>query len=74
MLMNLLKLTSEHLSSLSNPPAYNLNNSLWRLIAQALVVPQKEGATVNASMQAEFSAKYLNFYDDIRYYFLKNVS
>ncbi|GAA98423.1 uncharacterized protein L969DRAFT_94215 [Mixia osmundae IAM 14324] len=78
-LMDLLRTESEQLSSLQRPPAYQFAAGLWSKIMQALLLPVRpEGSskhvTIAPDLRLEFLTRYLNFYDDIRLYFLRALS
>lgn len=67
-LMSLLRTTSEFLSQLQTPAAYIFDLALGRDIFRSLLAPPQ---ATQPAVLAEFSTRYLNHCDDIRYYFLK---
>lgn len=69
-LMSLLRTTSEHLTALQNPVAYTFDLAMWRKITHGLLAAD---VPVQAEVLAEFATRYLNQYDDIRFYFLRTV-
>ena len=74
-LMSLLRTTSEHLSALQTPVAYAFDGIFWRRILAALVgYQQQDGRGPTPAVQAEFVNRYLNYMDDIRFYFLRGVA
>ena len=74
-LMSLLRTTSEHLSALQTPIAYTFDGIFWRRILAALVGYQQSDARgPTPAVQAEFVNRYLNYMDDIRFYFLRGVA
>jgi hypothetical protein len=68
--MSLLKTSSQHLSELQSTQSYSFDGALWKRIMQGLLAPPQ---AATAEVQAEFVNRYLNAYDDIRFYFLKSV-
>lgn len=70
MLMSLLRTTSEHLSGLQSPAQYYFDMALWRRIVQGLLVTE---AQPTPALRAEFVNRYLNYNDDIRFYFLRTA-
>lgn len=73
LLMNLLRVTSEYISSVQTVPSYIFDVTLWRkILSSLLLLPQD--APGQAAIRAEFTVKYLNYCDDIRYYFLKGAA
>jgi hypothetical protein len=59
------------MSSLQEAHPYVFDLDLWRPIMTALLVPP---TGTNADIQAEFSSRYLNHFDDIRFYFLRTAA
>lgn len=68
MLMSLLRTTSEHLSRLQTPPQYYFDVTLWRRIVAGLLLM---AGTPTIAVRAEFVNRYLNYNDDVRFYFLR---
>ena len=70
MLMSLLRTTSEHLSNLQRPPLYQFDITLWRSIVSGLLATENQPFP---AIRAEFVNRYLNYNDDIRFYFLRTA-
>ena len=70
MLMSLLRTTSEHLSNLQSPPPYQFDVTLWRRIVSGLLATPH---LPSPAIRAEFVNRYLNYNDDIRFYFLRTA-
>jgi U3 small nucleolar RNA-associated protein 19 len=71
-LLDFVRVEAERLTSLQNPPAHQFASHLFRKIVRALLIPVEEtGAVTAADVRADFVLRYLNFCDDVRYYFLR---
>lgn len=67
-LLDIVKLESAHLSTLSG--AHHFANDLYLNIVDALL----NCNNMSAPLLGEFTQKYFGFYDDLRFYFLKNAA
>ncbi|KAF9276693.1 hypothetical protein BGZ68_009842 [Mortierella alpina] len=67
-LLDLVKLESTYLSSLSG--GHHFANDLYHRIVDALL----NCSNMSQPLLEEFTQKYFGFYDDLRFYFLKNAA
>jgi U3 small nucleolar RNA-associated protein 19 len=67
-LIALLKSESEYLSTLRKK--HNVANDFYYRVVDAVL----RNPNFSQPLQAELLGKYLNVYDDLRYYFLKNTA
>ncbi|KAF9357905.1 hypothetical protein BGX34_009146 [Mortierella sp. NVP85] len=67
-LMDLLKLESAHLTTLSG--SHHFANDLYNRVIDALL----NCTNMSQPLLNEFTEKYFGFYDDLRFYFLKNAA
>ncbi|KAG0371055.1 CBF/Mak21 family-domain-containing protein [Gamsiella multidivaricata] len=67
-LMDLVKLESAYLGSLSG--GHHFANDLYARIVEALL----NCSNMSQPLLSEFTEKYFSFYDDLRFYFLKNTA
>ncbi|KAF9951479.1 hypothetical protein BGZ70_000982 [Mortierella alpina] len=67
-LLDLVKLESSYLSSLSG--GHHFANDLYYRIVDALL----NCSNMSQPLLEEFTQKYFGFYDDLRFYFLKNAA
>lgn len=67
-LLDIVKLESAHLSALSG--SHHFANDLYLNIVDALL----NCNNMSAPLLDEFTQKYFGFYDDLRFYFLKNAA
>lgn len=67
-LLDLVKLESTYLSSLSG--GHHFANDLYYRIVDALL----NCSNMSQPLLEEFTQKYFGFYDDLRFYFLKNAA
>jgi U3 small nucleolar RNA-associated protein 19 len=65
-LLDIVKLESAHLTSLSG--SHHFANDLYLNVVDALL----NCKNMSAPLLDEFTQKYFGFYDDLRFYFLKN--
>ncbi|KAG0231437.1 hypothetical protein BGW42_000264 [Actinomortierella wolfii] len=67
-LLDLVKLESSFLTTLSG--GHHFANDLYYRVVDALL----NCTTMNEALLTEFTTKYFGFYDDLRFYFLKNAA
>lgn len=67
-LLDLIKLESAHLSTLSG--SHHFANDLYLNVVDALL----NCNNMSAPLLDEFTQKYFGFFDDLRFYFLKNAA
>ncbi|KAG2173710.1 hypothetical protein INT43_005130 [Umbelopsis isabellina] len=67
-LINLLKTETENLSTLRKKHSF-ANDFYYRVVEAVL-----HNTNFSQPLQAEYVGKYLNVYDDLRYYFFKNAA
>lgn len=68
-LFDLLRVETERLSTFASPPTYRFADALWSRIYTGLVAKP-----LRADVKTEFLLRYLNHFDDIRYYFLRETA
>ncbi|KAF9163744.1 hypothetical protein DFQ26_002160 [Actinomortierella ambigua] len=67
-LLDLVKLESAFLATLSG--GHHFANDLYHRVVEALL----NCTTMNEALLSEFTTKYFGYYDDLRFYFLKNAA
>ena len=68
LLMDLVRTESDRLSTLHTPANYTFANALWQKIVTGLLCTPN----LASDLRVDFIQRFLNYYDDIRYFFLRD--